>query len=238
MTLADAVLERDGPLDLSGVSNHWLISRTQHRRVINGAVAVWRSADKPEWTEDDSLLIEAVAGQFGVVVAQLATKQHLLERAERDGLTKLYNQRAFLDLLEKRLAKHGSGVLVNIDLDNFKCINDTLGHQTGDKVLKDVAALLEGSLRAGDIASRMGGDEFLLWLDRADTAGAQSVAGRILEGIAHLASGLPVLPRQLGASIGLAKAGNGEMLANLMKRADETMYHAKHGGKGRVSVAG
>lgn len=238
LVLCEATLGRGDALQLSGEGHEWLVCRAQHRRTINGAVAIWREPSHARWTEDELRLVEALAEQLGAVWAQVSVQEDLQEKAERDALTGLYNQRGFIEQVQGRLGKGGAGaVLVNIDLDNFKTINDHLGHQTGDEVLKKAAAILEASIRGSDIAGRVGGDEFLLWLERADTDGAQAVTQRILADIDALASSLPELPKRLGASIGIAPVRPGDSFDILLKRADATMYKAKHSGKGHAEIA-
>lgn len=236
--LCQATLNRGDALKLDTEGREWLACRTQHHRAVNGALVCWRSNGQRHWGADELRLVEAVAEQVGVVWAQVRAQEALIERADKDGLTKLTNQRAFAEAARQRLERGSPGaVLLNIDLDNFKTINDHLGHGVGDDVLKKVATLLERSIRGGDIAARVGGDEFLLWLERTDSEGAKAVAQRVIEGIGALAASLPDLPKKLGASIGIAPVHAGDTFASLMKRADETMYKAKHSGKGHAEVA-
>lgn len=236
--LCEATLNRGDALSFSSEGHEWLACRTQYRRSVNGAVLIWREPSAQKWNEEEIHLVEAVAEQLGAVWAQLSVQEEWQEKAERDGLTGLYNQRAFADQVRERLAKSGAGaVLVNIDLDNFKTINDHLGHAVGDDVLKKVGSILETCIRGGDIAGRVGGDEFLLWLERTDETGAQAVAQRIISGINMLADTLTTLPKRLGASIGIAPVKAGESFAALIKRADATMYKAKHNGKGHAEIA-
>ncbi len=238
--LCEATLNRGDTLPLTGAGHDWLVCRTQYQRKVNGAVAAWRASGKP-WSHDDVHLMDAVAAQFGTVWAQVNFQEELSAKADRDGLTGLLNQRAFKEQMQARFErvnqKDGLAVLVNLDLDNFKTINDHLGHPKGDEVLQGVGQVLKDAVRAGDLVGRVGGDEFVLWLDRTDLAGAQQVSERILAGIRALADKLPELPKRLGASIGLAPVRAGDTLAALITRADTTMYDAKHSGKGRIVVA-
>lgn len=238
--LCEATLNRGDTLPLTGAGHDWLVCRTQYQRKVNGAVAVWRTGGKP-WSHDDVHLMDAVAAQFGTVWAQVGFQEELSAKADRDGLTGLLNQRAFKEQMQERFDRvsqnDGRAVLVNLDLDNFKTINDHLGHPKGDEVLQGVGQVLKDAVRAGDLVGRVGGDEFVLWLDRTDLAGAQQVSERVLAGIRAIADKLPELPKRLGASIGLAPVCAGDTLAGLITRADTTMYDAKHHGKGRIVVA-
>lgn len=239
LVLCEATLSRGDALQFTSEGHEWLLCRTQHQRQVNGVVMIWREPSAVEWNEEETSLIEAVAEQLGAVWAQLTVQEKLQEKAERDGLTGLYNQRAFAEQVQDRLARGaGTGaVLVNIDLDNFKTINDHLGHAIGDDVLRKVAGILESSIRASDIPGRVGGDEFLLWLERTDEKGAQLVAQRIIAEIGKLADTLGTLPKRLGASIGLAPVRPGDTFASITRRADATMYKAKHNGKGHAELA-
>lgn len=239
LILCEATLNRGDALQLNSEGHEWLVCRTQYRRNVNGAVMIWREPSHEKWDDEEIRLIEAVAEQLGGVWAQLRAQEEWQEKAERDGLTGLYNQRAFADQVQERLARSGGAgaVLVNIDLDNFKTINDHLGHAVGDDVLKKVGAILESCIRGGDIAGRVGGDEFLLWLERTNEDGAKQVAQRVLTNIDKLAGTLATLPKKLGASIGIAPVHKGESFASLIKRADATMYKAKHSGKGHAEMA-
>jgi len=239
VVLCEATLGRGDALQFTSERHEWLLCRAQYQRQVNGAVMIWRHPSAIGWNREQTTLIEAVAEQFGTMWAQLTVKQQLQEKAERDSLTGLYNQGAFAAQVQDRLAR-GSGVgavLVNIDLDNFKSINDHLGHAIGDDVLKRVAGILEACIRASDIPGRVGGDEFLLWLERTDQKGAQLVAQRIISEINKLSATLGKLPRHLGASIGLAPVKPGDTFASIMRQADDTMYNAKHNGKGHAELA-
>jgi len=238
--LSNAIMNRGDALKTVSGGNEWLVCRTQVHRQVNGALAVWRKPAEREWTADQTSLMEAVADQIGMTWAQLTRNEQLTERAERDPLTSLLNQRAFTEQVTERLQRHAGAneaALFALDLDNFKAVNDHLGHQKGDEVLKAVAEILQQSIRTGDLAGRVGGDEFLLWLDRVDDEGAKSVASRILAELNKLADSLPPLPRRLGISIGIAPLEANDTLAELIRRADATMYKAKHDGKGRAELA-
>jgi diguanylate cyclase (GGDEF)-like protein/PAS domain S-box-containing protein len=238
--LADGARIRCDSVD----GRHRVVATAWHQGRFKGAIAIVRAGRS--WSADDVHLVEGVARQLGIAFAQV---EHvaLLERISRtDPLTGLLNRRAFDAELARRLA-HGertgrSGALVFIDLDNFKQVNDGLGHAQGDLVLSEVGRLLSGSLRAADIAVRFGGDEFGLWLEETDAAGASRVAERLLAAMAPLNArvwtGAPV-DRPLGLSIGIAvhEPSRGETCEELVARADAAMYETKQGGKNGCRVA-
>jgi diguanylate cyclase (GGDEF)-like protein/PAS domain S-box-containing protein len=167
-----------------------------------------------------------------------------------DPLTKLPNRRLLMERLEQSLvccARDGlHGALLLLDLDNFKTLNDTLGHQVGDLLLIEVADRLESSVRQDDTVARLGGDEFVVLLDNLDRRGmaalqAESVAQKILKQLSCpylLDTSAP--DTQAGkhrhhctASIGIAMFGGGSAISinELLKRADTAMYQSKDAGR-------
>ena len=174
--------------------------------------------------------------------AELARTYETVERLSRtDELTGLLNRRAFVDELSRRLAhlqRYGrSGALLYLDLDNFKLINDRFGHQRGDMVLCGVAEILEGGSRVGDTAARIGGDEFVLWLEEVDAAGAEAKAVTLIAAVDHLNARFGSADCALGLSVGVALSNGAESAAAVFARADAAMYEAKRIGKGTVRLA-
>jgi diguanylate cyclase (GGDEF)-like protein len=158
--------------------------------------------------------------------------------AYHDHLTALPNRLMFTEQLRRALArarrqKRRVGILF-IDLDGFKNINDELGHQAGDRVLKEIGRRLISCVRQEDTAARFGGDEFAILLDEIqDRASLASLAARILKEVGRPIS-LGNQPRSVGASIGIsAYPEDAKDLAQLMKQADLAMYEAKARGKNR-----
>lgn len=162
------------------------------------------------------------------------------ETARTDALTGMPNARALSETLNRELARsRRSGTalsLLYIDLDDFKEVNDRYSHAAGDELLGRVGAALGSVLREGDIAARIGGDEFVVLLTGSSAESAKAVASRIVANVAGEAERYPDAP--VGASVGVVHyarsfpAGAGEMLS----RGDAVMYEAKHGGKGRVAA--
>ena len=165
--------------------------------------------------------------------------EEIYQLATADPLTDLYNRRQFLELLEKELA-HASNhqrplVLLIMDLDHFKTINDKFGHPTGDSVLKKVALSLRGLAREEFIIARIGGEEFAVVLPEHDLEQAVLFADVVREGIAGLDLALTGGPRRVTVSIGAAAWLSGMMTTgDLMRAADEQLYRAKQGGRNRV----
>jgi diguanylate cyclase (GGDEF)-like protein len=188
--------------------------------------------------------IETMQQEIRAQFAKLEEKQGELDRlASHDSLTGLYNRRFFLDRLDHALAHarrtNGTLALLFIDLDNFKVINDELGHATGDLVLRTLAQRLKQVVREVDTVARIGGDEFILLLEEAGDAQAlRVVAHKVLEELSQ-----PVRhgDRDLvsGASIGVSRyPQDGESATELIAAADQAMYRAKSQGRQRVCLAG
>ena len=163
----------------------------------------------------------------------------LLHQALHDSLTGLANRALFHDRLGHALARAvrqgGLVAVLFLDLDNFKVINDSLGHEVGDQVLVAVAERLRRCLRPGDTAARLGGDEFTVLVeDLRRPEGAEAVAQRLL---AVLRPALSIGDQELliAASIGIAVATDDiHQPDDLLRHADVAMYHAKRQGKGRI----
>jgi diguanylate cyclase (GGDEF)-like protein len=186
---------------------------------------------------------------LGILANQAAAALHtmrLMERAKgqalRDGLTDLYNRRAFDDLLARTLAREqrqeGRLGLVLVDLDHFKKLNDTYGHPAGDAALKAAAQTLERHLRKGDHAARYGGEEFVAILPGADEPGAARIAERVRKAIEHHRLVFEGARLHVTASMGVAVAPmDGDSAEALLAAADRALYAAKHQGRNRVVAA-
>jgi diguanylate cyclase (GGDEF)-like protein len=171
--------------------------------------------------------------------AELAlTTQEQARRALHDELTSLPNRTLFWDRLSHRMSAadrvEADFAVLFVDLDHFKEVNDSLGHAVGDQLLVDVAARILGSLRAGDSAARMGGDEFLVLLDEVDSKEtAMFVAHRLHDALSEPFR-IGVDLRTAMASIGVAMSSEGFKDADAMVAAAGTaMYEAKRGGRGQ-----
>ena len=190
-----------------------------------------------ELDRDDELGDLAVS--FNAMAAAIAGSQRILTRqANHDSLTGLANRAAFHARLEAALVKPerrgGTQAVLFVDLDDFKDVNDTLGHAAGDELLCVVAARLSDAVRPGDLVARLGGDEFALLLDGVpDASVALTVAERA---VAALASPVEIAgtSAHVGASVGLAMRHDGSDPDSLMREADVAMYTAKGRGKNRV----
>jgi len=174
------------------------------------------------------------------ITERKALEAQLTHQAFHDPLTGLVNRAAFSDRVEQalmRVERKGTTLAaLFLDLDNFKTINDRLGHAAGDQVLVMVADRLRECLRATDAAARLGGDEFAILLeDVADTTNVVQVAERLLASLRQpfVLNGQELF---IGVSIGIAWSHMGQSATDLLRHADMAMYTVKHTGKGRYAV--
>lgn len=174
------------------------------------------------------------------VTEKQSSAERIRELAERDPLTSLYNRRSFHEELETRLA-HGPGaapfVVLWIDLDRFKAVNDTYGHPAGDELLKAAATAIRACVREGDFVARLGGDEFAIIAEGAALVRtrAAGLAERLIHALSEnfLIEGHQI---RIGASVGIASVGpNSSSPDELMKNADVALYAAKANGRGRYA---
>jgi len=220
-----------------------LAAPARYQNDSNGAVVLWRPVERGAWSDDDRLLIGDIANQVGITIEQFTHHEHVLKISRTDALTGLLNRGAFMDALRRYLLRlkreGGNAVLMYVDLDNFKAVNDIRGHQAGDDMLMQVRDILVQQTRPTDVIARLGGDEFAVWLNGADLTIAKTRASQFLERIKALVhlSGSP--DRPVGMSIGIAawEPHGNEDLDGLLARADAAMYRAKRGGKGSFTIA-
>ena len=169
------------------------------------------------------LAVDAILLALGLVTANVAERAL---GAHRDPLTGLPNRRSLDDRLQELVTAGGTFSVALLDLDHFKEVNDTAGHEAGDRVLLRVAAVPAPVLPPGAVLARHGGDEFVLLLP--GRAGEQAVIDvrRVCDALAGI-----------GLSCGVAQHEPGDTVAQVMRRADGALYAAKSAGRGRVELA-
>ncbi|MBF0611887.1 MAG: diguanylate cyclase [Magnetococcales bacterium] len=184
---------------------------------------------------DEQKRVVRYVGFFSDITERKQREEKIAWQATHDSLTGLANRKHFLERLDKgvltaRLDGSALAVLF-IDLDGFKSVNDTHGHEMGDLLLKHVAELLRQAVRREDLVARFGGDEFVILLRIASVEDAERVANKVIDLFAKPLS-LATQELHVGSSIGVAvfpqDGGEGEAL---LRRADEGMYAAKRAGK-------
>ncbi len=207
-------------------------------------LVLWRAPGGRAWDADDHVLAASAGAIIRMVLEHEAIQREMARQARTDPLTGLYNRRAFMDELARRIDRlereELPGALLFIDLDNFKSLNDSTGHEQGDEALRATAQVLRGHTRATDLVARLGGDEFALWLDGADEFAAAERAEQLrTAGPAALAHLTQDRSDPLTMSIGIAVRwpGRGEEVEMLLHRADQAMYAVKRAGRGHWRVA-
>jgi diguanylate cyclase (GGDEF)-like protein len=197
-----------------------------------------------DWEDGDIKMAQTLAKQMSITLASLQLREDLHQQAIRDPLTGLFNRRYMMESLFQiigRAERHKSsaGVLM-IDIDDFKRLNDTYGHDLGDIVLKHIASEIKICTRIEDTLSRYGGEEFCLVCPDLDEQGVKDLGQRLCNQVRRLT--LDVKDTNLSAfsiSVGMAiypqHGRNGE---DLLRAADEALYLAKSQGKNRAVLAG
>jgi diguanylate cyclase (GGDEF)-like protein len=217
--------------------------------IVGVMVIANRLGDVSTFTAEDLRLFATVANHAGTALengqlerslAKLSVLQdELKHQAFHDGLTKLANRGLFGESVNARLAATPSGkrsVVMFVDLDDFKFVNDMYGHPAGDAMLVEVATRLQACTRASDLTARLGGDEFAILLDDGpDLSNASRIAARIAE-ILRLPFSIGDIRTHVSASIGIAAGSQGDSAEDLLRQADVAMYSAKAAGKGRWVV--
>ena len=178
-------------------------------------------------------------GWWGLCVAvSNLEKAHLriITLMNTDSLTHLANRRFFIDFLEKAMSfakRHEQALsVIMADLDNFKSINDTYGHQAGDQVLAAFGQVMQAAIRQEDLAARYGGEEFILMLPGTAVEAATILGERLRERLENLA--FPALKTKVSASFCIAQYRPDDTFETLVNRADEALYAAKAAGRNRV----
>lgn len=195
-----------------------------------------------------TLYINMMVWFFIIVITILLTnmtvafyQRELKQLASLDGLTQLLNRQAFEIVSEKLLAdsrRHQQSLTVMIaDVDLFKRINDSYGHQTGDLVLKQVAQILRDSVRESDVVCRWGGEEFALFLPKCAVEDAERIAEKIRQRVEQLALHEEFYTVPVTISVGVAEYQITENLKDVFARADKALYRAKAGGRNQVVVS-
>jgi diguanylate cyclase (GGDEF)-like protein len=208
-------------------------------QALQHSASVWRSA----------VIIASLVTVAAIIVRQemivresrLMTSR-LSQQIDRDPLTGLPNRRRIQQQIDFELAQTKATSrpigLALIDIDNFKAVNDTHGHSTGDQVLRSIAGILSGACRGSDIAARYAGDEFLLVLPGLDLADAHIVGERLLKEVScYRDSVAPSLGFDISISVGIAVSRQCQKQAkHLIAIADDAMYDAKAAGKNQLVI--
>ncbi|QKO22605.1 diguanylate cyclase [Rhodoferax sp. BAB1] len=189
------------------------------------------------YVASNALMLLAL-GMGLILMAGDRLREEFEHLASHDALTNVLTRRVFLTACEQELARcrrHGrSMALLLLDIDHFKTINDTHGHQTGDRVLVDFVQRIASLLRRPDLIARFGGEEFVLLLPETSQEEAIAVAERILAHVAESRDSLPTITVSIGVA---TNRPDEDQIDALLARADKALYQAKTEGRNRVEVA-
>ncbi|MGB1698699.1 MAG: GGDEF domain-containing protein [Nannocystaceae bacterium] len=202
---------------------------------------------KVELTDDNdhenNEFVNNIMGLARTVYGRTLVNQRLTDEAYTDALTSIWNRRGFLPLVDQAVARvardHTCVSLMICDIDHFKEINDSLGHDAGDAALCDVTDAIQSVLRPSDLVARVGGDELAILLAGANSAGASKVADRLKEALIAQPSSVGKLTLSIGIadSSMIADGPSRQQRAQLFKLADEALYIAKRSGRDRSVVS-
>jgi diguanylate cyclase (GGDEF)-like protein len=210
----------------------------------NGTFCNGLKVDRRELVDGDKILVGSTTilkFTYHDNLDEMFQKQ-MYESALRDGLTKAFNKKYFTDRLESEFTfatRHGTALaLVLFDIDHFKKVNDTFGHQAGDHVLSEISTLLTSALRAEDVFARYGGEEFAVICRGSDQTQAQVVGERLRKAVeshrfVHEGKPIPVT-----ISVGISVLPNPAVkdANDIVGFADQALYKSKNGGRNRVTL--
>ena len=187
------------------------------------------------------IMLRAAEQSRQVMIDNIFMSQSLRYRATHDSLVDLLNREEFQKEYNRLLQKIGTSPklisMIFIDLDNFKLLNDTLGHQAGDEALIKIGNIIRKSIRQTDIAARFGGDEFMILIQSDSTDQAKAVAEKIRLKIEFFQQSFNDINLAFGASMGIGYAEHDNCsFDSLLKAADRACYKAKNSGKGRICL--
>jgi diguanylate cyclase (GGDEF)-like protein len=199
---------------------------------VIGVINVTNKRHGKEFTDEDVEMLQAVADQAAVAI----NKAQLWDMAVTDSLTGLYVRRYFMVKLQEELhrAERYNNILsiVMADLDRFKNINDTYGHDAGDRVLKAIGKFLQQNIRDVDVIARYGGEEFVLMIPEAANDAAHSLSERLRKNLSEMKiEDFPPITISLGIATYPYDGADPE---ELIKKADAAMYAAKRAGRNQV----
>lgn len=243
--LPEAVVDSTGPVGEARMGDVGPLNDAVGSALVWACVALtediddaWLLVGAPKRLPKSTLLsVRSLMNQVNLALRNSDAHRQLLAQAKNDALTGLDNRPSFTSKLATELAQNPMNSLhvLFLDLDDFKDVNDQLGHRAGDAVLTEVADRLRSHIRPQDVCARLGGDEFAVALTGTTDDAASAIAHRMVSSLAApvIVNGQSV---RVGASVGVASASPGIDLDELVHQADVAMYAAKANGKGQVKV--
>jgi len=233
----------DAYVEIGFQATDCLLAVAGSRTATRCAIVFARETDSEPWRAHEVELVHGIADHLAVALKQ-ATMLANLERLSRtDELSGLLNRRALFEDISKRIGHQRRsgrpGCFLFIDLDHFKTVNDSLGHTAGDAVIRDLGRLLCTHIRVGDLAGRIGGDEFALWLEETQVDGAKAKAEQLMAECPRLRETAGDIDVPLSMSIGIAASDPDPPRSPqaLADAADQALYAAKRQGRSQIVVA-
>lgn len=229
---------KPGQMDYRGDTQSAVVAPLILRDQVLGSLSL-ESNTLNAFNNNDLRLLVSFAATATAAIQNARLHQEAQTMAITDDLTGLYNRRGLYELGQREVERarrfRRPLAAIMMDIDNFKQINDTYGHSTGDQVLQAVAQRCRENLRKIDILGRLGGDEFAILLPETDMFTASSVAERVRQYIAETPVETQQVNLDVTVSIGIARATDDiNYLDKLIRRADSAMYTAKNGGRNRI----
>jgi two-component system cell cycle response regulator len=204
-----------------------------------GYLTVFTRSQRYQFSDDDVWQLETLAVRAGPAIENARRFREARQLADLDALTGLHNRRFFHETLARECARahryERKLSLIVFDLDDFKEVNDRVGHLAGDAALAEAAERVREVVRTSDIACRVGGDEFAVILPESSLDDADQLYRRILNAVSSRPLGQA---GKLYLSAGVAELRPEDDTVSFFKRSDEALYRAKEAGKGRVVAAG
>ena len=238
---AEIVVASEATVDCGGHAaavEHDIAAILQIENRTAGLLLLLRDAP---FDETDAQLLEIFAAQVAMLLGHLSAREQIQNLADTDDLTGIWNKRYFRRQLPQEIERARVYSLplslLMFDVDDFKEINDSLGHTIGDVVLSELCGAVRDSLRPPDLFARFGGDEFAIILPHTDRGGARAVADRILRNVREMT--IPTDEEgsvRCSISIGVAHYESGDGATDLIRRADERLYESKRSGKNRYTA--
>jgi len=196
--------------------------------------------DNENFEREDVILIELFSQLVGASIGNIKLFEKIQYQATTDGLTGLANHKTFYELLEKELCRSrrygGQISLIMVDIDNLKDINDTYGHQAGDKVIVEISRKTKECIRKIDTAARYGGDEFAVILPNTSLNDTLSIANRMVDEVACSQILWQKKNIKLSISVGIGQYDAGSTPGDITILSDKALYSAKRAGKNTVRI--
>lgn len=179
-------------------------------------------------------LLQSLIHHSTLALTNSMLREELEKMVVTDHLTRLYSRNYLDERIHQSLSEDAEGAFILVDIDNFKSVNDTYGHQVGDEVIVQVAGIIVNSIRSTDVAARWGGEELAVYLPSISLETGVAIAERIVRKVSESTN--PVVTISCGVSHWNVERE--DSYSRLFKRADKALYTAKESGKNQVVVQG